>query len=103
MIKDTTARYLRAEYKNKIETGTLSTSKPFFDVAQKAIERMEHELAIGTGKVAYKDYIGALTKYHIPFFNRTYITSIDQDKLRDFNVKREDGKEGSIQVNNPQS
>ncbi|MEM7421088.1 MAG: site-specific integrase [Pseudomonadota bacterium] len=83
-----TARYLRTEYKIKIETGTLSTSKRFRDVAKKAIEQMEHELAMGTGKVAYKDYIGALTKYHIPVFDRTYITSIDQDKLREFNVKR---------------
>lgn len=82
------AKLLRREYQVKIETGTLSTSKRFRDVAEKAVKTMEHELAMGTGKVAYKDYISALTKYHIPIFDRTYITSIDQNKLRDFNVKR---------------
>ena len=49
---------------------------------------MEHELAHGGGKVSYKDYIGALKKYHIPFFDRTYITSIDQDKLKEFDIWR---------------
>ena len=82
------ARLLRMEWKIKAETGTLTTSKRFRDVAAKSILAMEHELAHGGGKVSYKDYIGALKKYHIPFFDRTYITSIDQDKLKEFDIWR---------------
>ncbi len=62
------ARLLRMEWKIKAEIGTLTTSKRFRDVAAKSILAMEHELAHGGGKVSYKDYMGALKKYHIPFF-----------------------------------
>lgn len=61
------ARLLRMEWKIKAESGTLTTSKRFRDVAAKSILAMEHELAHGGGKVSYKDYMGALKKYHIPF------------------------------------
>jgi integrase len=68
----------------KIETNTLYTSKRFNDVAEIAIQNMQNEMIHGGGKVIYKDYIGALRKYHIPYFDRTYITSIDQDKILAF-------------------
>ena len=82
------ARLLRMEWKIKAETGTLTKSKRFRDVAERCILAMEHELAHGGGKVSYKDYIGALRRYHIPFFDRTYITSLDQDKLKEFDIWR---------------
>lgn len=80
------ARLIRREHKVRIETGTLSTSKRFRDVAQMAIDHMQHQINMENGKAAYKDYIGALKKYHIPFFDRTYITSIDQLKLNEFDA-----------------
>mgnify|MGYP001030122610 CR=1 FL=1 len=49
------ARLLRMEWKIKAETGTLSKSKRFRDVAERCILAMEHELAHGGGKVSYKD------------------------------------------------
>ncbi len=82
------ARLLRMEWKIKAETGTLTKSKRFRDVAERCILAMGHELAHGGGKVSYKDYIGALRRYHIPFFDRTYITSLDQDKLKEFDIWR---------------
>jgi len=82
------ARLIRREHKVRIETGTLSTSKRFRDVAQMAIDHMQHQINMDNGKAAYKDYIGALKKYHIPFFDRTYITSIDQLKLNEFDAWR---------------
>tara|TARA_Y100001934_G_scaffold122964_1_gene150124 strand:+ start:414 stop:1739 length:1326 start_codon:yes stop_codon:yes gene_type:complete len=82
------AKLIRTEYKIRIETGAMTTSKRFRDVAQIAIDHMEHQLKIKVGKQAFKDYIGALKKYHIPFFDRTYITSIDQIKLNEFDVWR---------------
>ena len=45
---------------------------------------MQSELIHGSDKVIYKDYIGALRNYHIPYFDRTFITSIDQDKILTF-------------------
>ena len=72
------------EYKYKLENNLLTGSKRFQDVAKKTTEQLQLDLDKGTGKVSYKDYIQAINKYHIPFFGRMYITSIDQDKIREF-------------------
>jgi integrase len=84
------AHRIKLEYEVRVETNTLFTSKRFCDVAEKAIQNMHGELIHGGGKVIYKDYIGALRKYFIPFFDRTYITSIDQDKILEFETWRID-------------
>ncbi len=77
------------EHEVRAETNTLTTSKRFADVAAKAIATMENDFKRGVGKAVYEDYIGALNKYHIPFFDRTFITSIDVDMLREFDIWRE--------------
>jgi integrase len=82
------AHRIQLDYQIRAETNTLVDSKRFKVVAEKAIEKMETELLYGGGKVSYKDYIGALRKYHIPFFDRTYITSIDQEMIREFDKDR---------------
>ncbi|MDP4536333.1 site-specific integrase [Alkalimonas collagenimarina] len=83
------AHHILIEYEIRAETNTLTTSKRFKDVAEKAITAMKADRARGAGKAIYEDYIGCLEKYHIPFFDRTYITSIDSEKLREFDVWRE--------------
>ena len=82
------AHRILLDYQIRAETNTLVDSKRFKVVAEKAIEKMETELLYGGGKVSYRDYIGTLRKYHIPFFDRTYITSIDQEMIRDFDKDR---------------
>ncbi|RTR37676.1 hypothetical protein EKG38_16790 [Shewanella canadensis] len=76
------------DYEIRAETNTLFDSKRFKDVAEKAIDQMQSELLHGGGKVIYKDYIGALRKYHIPYFDRMFITSIDQEMIREFDKWR---------------
>lgn len=83
------AHRILIEHEVRAETNTLTTSKRFADVAAKAIATMENDLKRGAGKAIYEDYIGALNKYHIPFFDRTFITSIDVNKLREFDIWRE--------------
>lgn len=83
------AHRILIEYEVRAKTNTVTTSKRFRDVAEKAIGTMKADLARKAGKAIYEDYIGALQNYHIPFFDRTYITSIDSEKLRDFDVWRE--------------
>lgn len=82
------AHRILMEYEIRAKTNTLTTSKRFKDVAEKAISTMQADLGRNAGKAIYEDYIGALKKYHIPFFDRTFITSIDADKLREFDVWR---------------
>ncbi|MGI5308218.1 tyrosine-type recombinase/integrase [Rheinheimera sp. WS51] len=83
------AHRILMEYEIRAKTNTLTTSKRFKDVATKAIATMKHDIERGAGKAIYSDYIAALEKYHIPFFDRTFVTSIDNDKLREFDIWRE--------------
>ena len=59
------AHYIMIESRIKAEQGTLTKSKRFRDVAEKAISDMENELAHGGGKVIYKDYINAVSYTHL--------------------------------------
>ncbi|MBO2626657.1 site-specific integrase [Shewanella algae] len=79
---------LLMEYQIRSETGTLVTSKRFRDAADKAIQFMQSELDRGTGKANFRDYIIILNKYHIPFFDGIHISTIDMDKLREFDAWR---------------
>ncbi|WP_181006140.1 tyrosine-type recombinase/integrase [Shewanella insulae] len=79
---------LQMEYQFMADRNLLVSSKRFRDVAENVISNMQTALDNGTGAVNYKIYIQVLRKYHIPFFDRTYITSIDSEKLRDFDKWR---------------
>ncbi|WP_299948571.1 site-specific integrase [uncultured Microbulbifer sp.] len=82
------AHQLVAEYRLKLEHNIPIKTKRFKNVAELAIKRMLAELENGTGRQIYKDYIGALNKYHIPYFDRLNITSIDYQKLLEFDAWR---------------
>ncbi|WP_137223218.1 site-specific integrase [Shewanella sp. MEBiC00475] len=79
---------LQMEYQFMADRNILVSSKRFRDVAEKVISTMQEALDNGTGTLNDKTYIQLLHKYHIPFFDRTYITSIDAEKLREFNKWR---------------
>ena len=49
---------------------------------------MKRQLDAGAGRKVFKDYITALHRYFIPFFGRTFITSIDHDRIQAFNAWR---------------
>lgn len=82
------AHRILIEHEVRAKTNTLTTSKRFRDVAEKAIATMKRDMERGAGKVIYKHYIGCLEKYHIPFFDRIFITSIDSEKLKEFDIWR---------------
>lgn len=82
------AYQLYAVYKLKLENNIPIETKRFKNVANLAIQRMKKELESGTGKQTYNDYIGALNKYHIPYFDRAFITTIDTPKLLEFDAWR---------------
>lgn len=79
---------IQMEFQFMADRNLLVSSKRFRDVAEKAISAMEESLDNETAPLNYKTYIQVLRKYHIPFFDRTYITSIDSEKLREFDKWR---------------
>jgi integrase len=80
----TAAIKVRAECDIKHEHGIAIQTRAFRDVAKLAIERMQQQPANVKGASTLKDHQWALQKYHMPFFDRTYITSIDREKLSEF-------------------
>ncbi|WP_139834130.1 tyrosine-type recombinase/integrase [Marivita cryptomonadis] len=75
----------QARLKNKLPANT----RKFKHVAEFAIKRMQDELDAGTGKIAYKDYISALQRYLIPYFEKTDVAKIDLAALMQFDTWRE--------------
>jgi len=82
------AHRLQMEFEFMAERNLLVNSKRFRDVADKAIKAMQQSIDNGKDIEKYTTYMQVLRKYHIPFFDRTYITSIDSDKLREFDQWR---------------
>ena len=63
-------------------------TRKFRDVARLAVERLEHEIAVGKGKRSYTDYIRVINDYLIPILGKRSITSIDYEALDELNIKR---------------
>ncbi len=72
----------------KHENGITIQTKAFKHVAQLAIERMDLQPPGSKGYVTLSDYKLVLKRYHIPFFDRLHVTSIDQQKLAEFDAWR---------------
>ncbi len=70
------------------EDGQTIHTKSFKDVAKLAIEQMRKMPPSAKGYASLRDYELALNKYHIPYFDRTHITSIDYAKLAEFDQWR---------------
>ncbi|MGW7677957.1 tyrosine-type recombinase/integrase [Shewanella sp. S23-S33] len=85
---------IQIEYQFMADRNQLVSSKRFRDVAEKTINTMADIIKKEKDKDKDKNhkfttYIQVLRKYHIPFFDRTFITSINNEKLRDFDEWRE--------------
>lgn len=72
------------DHQIRLENNSLVQRKRFKDVADRVIEKLEEQLEHGGGKRTYNDYIRALENYHIPYFARTFVTSIDQEAITQF-------------------
>lgn len=79
---------LRMEAEIRKRSNLPVITRKFRDVARLAVERLEHEIAIGKGKRSYTDYIRVINDYLIPILGRKAITSIDYQALDELNEKR---------------
>ena len=82
------ARDQYLDYRFRAKHDLPVVTKRFEDVAKLAIADMQRQLDADAGRKVFKDYITALHKYFIPFFGKTYITSIDHDRIQAFNAWR---------------
>jgi hypothetical protein len=76
---------VQARLKNQLPANT----RKFKHVAEFAVKRMQDDVAAGTDKRAYKDYISAINKWLIPYFEKTDVEKIDLAALTAFDAWRE--------------
>ncbi|MGJ8623944.1 MAG: hypothetical protein ACSHW1_14380 [Yoonia sp.] len=83
-------RAVKLYYKTnaRIENGLPAQTRKFKHVADYAIFKMQKELDAGHGKSAYSDYISALTRWLVPYFEKTDIDKIDLAALTAFDQWR---------------
>ena len=84
----TKANELRIEAEIRKRSDLPVITRKFRDVAKLAVERMEHEIRSGNGKVAYADYIRVIEEYLIPALGKRSITNIDYTALDELDAKR---------------
>ncbi|MCR9069087.1 MAG: hypothetical protein NXH79_09600 [Rhodobacteraceae bacterium] len=75
---------VQARLKNQLPANT----RKFKHVAEFAVQRMQDDLTAGAGKQAYKDYIGAINNWLIPYFGKVDIDKIDLAALTAFDAWR---------------
>jgi integrase len=85
------------------EEGRPVISKKFKPVAEIVLRRMEAEIAAGTAKPSYRDYVSAIKLYLIPFYGLYNVDGIKPSTISEFHVWRREkvGRElsGSAQNN----
>ena len=79
-------RYDEARYRQRM--GLTPIVKRFEEIAKDCVDDLRRDLAAGTGKRVYKDYIQVIERYLVPFFGQKYLTSITSKDIAEFEVWR---------------
>ncbi|PUE60933.1 hypothetical protein B9Z45_06330 [Limnohabitans sp. 2KL-17] len=86
-----------------LEEGRPVTSRKFKPVAEIVLHRLEAEIAAGTAKPSFRDYVSAIKLYLIPFYGLYNVDGVKPSVISEFHVWRRDkvGRElsGSAQNN----
>lgn len=79
-------RYDEARYRERM--GLAPIVKRFCDVADACISDMQRDMAAGTGKSVFKDYIQVIERYMLPFFGQHHLSSIGAKDIAEFEAWR---------------
>jgi hypothetical protein len=58
--------------------------KSFADIARFIVEELRCDLAAGTGKKIFVDYISIIERYFIPFFGERHLQNIRHQHIAEF-------------------
>jgi integrase len=78
--------YDEARFRERM--GLASTRKTFSQIAALAVEEMRRDLAAGTGKKIYDDYIQVIERYLVPFFGDRQLQTLKHKDIAEFEVWR---------------
>lgn len=74
--------YDEARYRERL--GLAPVQKTFADIAAVAVAEMQRDLAAGTGKKTYVDYISVIQRYLVPFFGERHLHKITHQNIAEF-------------------
>ena len=74
--------YDEARYRERL--GLAPVQKSFADIARTTVEELKRDLAAGTGKKIYVDYISIIERYFIPFFGERHLHNIKHEHIAEF-------------------
>ena len=78
--------YDEARFRERL--GLPQATKRFDAVARATVAELRDDLASGTGKSIYTDYVQVIEKYLLPFLGKRWITAIDASALKEFEAWR---------------
>jgi hypothetical protein len=73
-VRVATDSYDEARYRERL--GLAPVQKSFADIARTTVEELRRDLAAGTGKKIFVDYISIIERYFVPFFGERHLQSI---------------------------
>lgn len=74
--------YDEVRYRERL--GLAPVQKSFADVARATVEDLQRDLAAGTGKKIYVDYISIIERYLVPFFGQRHLHNIRHQHVAEF-------------------
>jgi hypothetical protein len=74
--------YDEARYRERL--GLAPVQKSFADIARTTVEDLKRDLAAGTGKKIYVDYISIIERYFVPFFGERHLHNIKHEHIAEF-------------------
>ncbi len=86
--------YDEARFRERM--GLAPARKSFSQIAQLTVEEMRRDLAAGTGKKIYYDYIQVIERYLVPFFGDRQLQTLKHKDIAEFEVWRNE-KWASVQ------
>ena len=74
--------YDEARYRERL--GLAPVQKSFTDIARVTVEELRRDLAAGTGKKIFVDYISIIERYFVPFFGERHLQNIRHQHIAEF-------------------
>jgi len=78
--------YDEARFRERV--GLAPARKTFSQIAALTVEEMRRDLAAGTGKKIYDDYIQVIERYLVPFFGERHLQNLKHKDIAEFEVWR---------------
>jgi len=75
--------YDEARFRQRLGLAAVA-AKTFTDIANITVAELRNDLAAGTGKKIYADYVQVIEKYFIPFFGERHLQNLKHSDIADF-------------------